>query len=206
MPTTSDYLTQLEQDREDLVDNLEAKGIAGLTGDETFTELVPEILNIPSGGGGDLSEYFGTNIGSGSSTRNGVSGILKKVPDNLIISADSTNFMFGNCVNLKIAPLLDTSNVTTMRSMFQGCTYLETVPIYDTSEIINIQNMFQSCTHLSDASLDNILLMCINISSSYTEAKTLARLGFDSYYYPASRIQALPHYQDFIDAGWTIGY
>lgn len=46
--TTSDYLNQLEQDREDLVDNLETKGITGLTGDETFTELVPEVLNIES--------------------------------------------------------------------------------------------------------------------------------------------------------------
>ena len=51
--TTSDYLTQLQQDREDLVDNLETMGITGLSGDETFTELVPEILNIPSGSGGE---------------------------------------------------------------------------------------------------------------------------------------------------------
>ena len=49
--TTSDYLEQLVQDRDDLVDNLTTKGITGLTGDETFTELVPEVLNIPSGGG-----------------------------------------------------------------------------------------------------------------------------------------------------------
>ena len=49
--TTADYLTQLQNDREDLVDNLEAKGITGLSGDETFTELVPQVLNIPSGGG-----------------------------------------------------------------------------------------------------------------------------------------------------------
>lgn len=44
--TTADYLEQLQHDREDLVDNLETKGITGLTGDETFTELVPEVLNI----------------------------------------------------------------------------------------------------------------------------------------------------------------
>ena len=39
--TTSDYLNQLETDRQDLVDNLETQGITGLTGDETFTALVP---------------------------------------------------------------------------------------------------------------------------------------------------------------------
>ena len=49
MPTTSDYLTQLEQDRQDLIDNLETQGISGLTGNETFTELVPKVLEI----GGD---------------------------------------------------------------------------------------------------------------------------------------------------------
>lgn len=54
--TTSDYLEQLVQDRDDLVDNLTTKGITGLTGDETFTELVPEVLNIPSGGGGAVEE------------------------------------------------------------------------------------------------------------------------------------------------------
>ena len=50
MPTTADYLTQLQQDREDLVDNLETKGIDDLTGDETFTELVPRVLDIEGGG------------------------------------------------------------------------------------------------------------------------------------------------------------
>lgn len=50
MPTISEQLTQLISDRDDLVDNLTTKGITGLTGDETFTELVPEVLNIPSGG------------------------------------------------------------------------------------------------------------------------------------------------------------
>jgi len=48
--TTSDYLIQLQTDKSNLVTNLTTKGITGLTGDETFTELVPEVLNIPSGG------------------------------------------------------------------------------------------------------------------------------------------------------------
>lgn len=51
MPTIAEQLTQLASDRDDLVSNLTTKGITGLTGDETFTELVPEVLNIPSGGG-----------------------------------------------------------------------------------------------------------------------------------------------------------
>lgn len=50
MPTISEQLTQLISDRDDLVDNLTTKGVTGLIGNETFTELVPRVLNIPSGG------------------------------------------------------------------------------------------------------------------------------------------------------------
>ncbi len=55
--TTEDYLTQLQQDKADLVSNLTTQGITGLTGDETFTELVPEVLNIEGGGGGTVIQY-----------------------------------------------------------------------------------------------------------------------------------------------------
>jgi hypothetical protein len=47
--------------------------------------------------------------------------------------------------------------------------------------------------------------MCIN-ATSYTGTKTFSKFGFNSGYYAASKIQSLPSYQDFITAGWTIGY
>lgn len=34
----------------------------------------------------------------------------------------------------------------------------------------------------------------------------ISKLGFSSNAYPKSRIQALSNYQDFINAGWSIGY
>lgn len=114
--------------------------------------------------------------------------------------------MFSNCVNLEYVPLLNTSNVEQMRLMFTGCSNLIFVPQFDTSKVIRMSSMFSSCTKLSDDSLDNILKMCININPNYTRAKTLYELGLTSSYYSASRIQALTSYQDFIDAGWTIGY
>ena len=44
------------------------------------------------------------------------------------------------------------------------------------------------------------------VKSPYSKL-ALAQLGItDTTAYPTSRIQALPHYQDFLDAGWTIGY
>ena len=51
MPTINEYVDQLKSDRVDLVDNLETQGITGLTGDETFTQLVPRVLDISTGGG-----------------------------------------------------------------------------------------------------------------------------------------------------------
>lgn len=51
MPTTADYLNQLIDDKADLVAILNAKGVTA-SDTETFTELVPKVDTIPSGGSG----------------------------------------------------------------------------------------------------------------------------------------------------------
>lgn len=183
-----------------------------------------EIENLPSGG--DLSEYFTDTIseGTNSITDAGWFKTLKKIP-NLTIQGTSANYMFyyyiadlpminmSNVIDMQyfasyskttLVPLYNTSDVTSMYYAFQNCSNLSDVPLLDTSKVTNFRNMFQNCPNLTDQSLDNILQMCIN--SLVGSGKTLARLGFVSTNYPASRIQALSHYQDFIDAGWTIGY
>lgn len=114
--------------------------------------------------------------------------------------------LFNACSKLLEIPQLNTINVTDMSYMFGSCTLLTTIPILNTSKVTNMSNMFMYCNNLNDTSLDNILQMCINVNPSYSRAKTLKELGFTANKYPTSRIQALPHYQDFIDAGWTIGY
>lgn len=116
----------------------------------------------------------------------------------------SAKRMFLSCYVVSV-PLFDTGKVQNMSEMFSTCRNLTTIPQFNTGKVTNFQNMFSSTVHLTDESLNNILLMCIN-ASSYAGTKTLARLGITSTYYPASRIQALSAYQDFIDAGWTIGY
>jgi hypothetical protein len=96
-----------------------------------------------------------------------------------------------------------------MQKMFQNCYNLASVPLLDTSAITgssSFASMFTNCYNLTDTSLDNILQMCIN-ATGYTGNKTLSALGFtNSTIYSESRIQALPHYQAFVNAGWTIGY
>ena len=153
----------------------------------------------------------------------------------LVDTSNATNManMFNDCGNLKNLPLLDTSKVISMAGMFQNCSVIETIPLFDTSSVVNMnkmfsgckelkniplldtsnidsiasyhQNIFSNCNNLTDESLDNILNMCINMKN-VSSSKTLAYIGISSTYYSTSKIEALPHYQDFINAGWTIGY
>jgi len=153
---------------------------------------------------------------------------LTTIPQQLNTSnVTNMNNMFNNCRALRSFPQMDTSNVTSMTMMFSYCQYTTipqmntskvtnmsnmfdnakslNIPVLDTSSVTNMSNMFYNCQYMSDDTLNNVLQMCIN-ATSYTGTKTLAALGFASNYYSASRIQGLTKYQDFINAGWTIGY
>ena len=129
--------------------------------------------------------------------------LLKEVPQLNTSNVINMSSMFSYCTSLKEIPQFDTSNVTNMSGMFQQCDLLENVPQFDTSNVTNMSNMFNLCNKLTDTSIDNILQFCI---TSEIENGTLKYLGFNSNVYPVNRIEALPHYQDFLDAGWTIGY
>ena len=111
---------------------------------------------------------------------------------------------FNRCSKIKSIPLLDTSGVTDMTTLFQYCSALETVPVLNMSSAIMAQNMFSNCYNLSDEGLDNILQMCIGATKLANI--TLSYLGLKASNYPVTRIEALPHYQDFINAGCSIGY
>ena len=128
---------------------------------------------------------------------------LKEIPQLNTSNVINMSYMFNNCTSLKKIPQFDTSNVTDMTGMFRFCELLENVPQLNTSNVTDISYMFDSCNKLTDTSIDNILQFCI---TSKRKNGTLQDLGFNSNVYPVNRIEALPHYQDFLDAGWTIGY
>lgn len=130
---------------------------------------------------------------------------IKEIPlYNLGNSTDMT-YMFYGCSALTKIPQFDTKNVTDMSNAFYTSNLVD-MPILNTSKVTNMYQMF-SPYNLSEESLNNILIMCIN-ATSYTGTKKLTTLGFASYIanVAASKIQALPKYQEFLDAGWTIGY
>lgn len=112
---------------------------------------------------------------------------------------------FFNCTNLLEIGEIDTSGMYTFSVTFSGCTNLKYLPVFDLSAATYIKNFVANCPNLTDEALDNILQTCI--SAVNITNRTLAHIGIsNATVYPQSRIQALPHYEDFIDAGWTIGY
>ena len=113
---------------------------------------------------------------------------------------------FSGCTSLTSIPQLDTKAVIQMPSMVSGCTNLVTIPVLNTSSCTNMKNIVNSCPNLSDQSLDNILQMAIGVSAVYMQTKTLYDLGLRKTVYTQAKIESLPHYADFIAAGWTTGY
>lgn len=174
MPTISEQLTQLISDRDDLVDNLTTKGISGLTGDETFTELVPEVLNIP--GGGDISEYFLNTLDISTS---GI-GLIKKIPNNTTVTGTSLQGVFKNFISLTTIPLLNTNNITNMTGMFDGCAGLKSVPLINTSNVTSMSTMFQNCQELEEIpqfDTGNVQNMASMFKNCY-KLKTIPLLDF----------------------------
>lgn len=113
--------------------------------------------------------------------------------------------IFTNCYSLKEIPLFNFQNVTHTQNAFQNCVSLTTIPAISMPSLKYAQNMFLNCPSLTTDSLKNILDICIN-ATNYAQTKTLAYLGFSASTNPAATIQSLPNYQQFLNAGWTIGY
>lgn len=134
----------------------------------------------------------------------GCSG-LTEIPLFNTSSATSFTSTFQDCTSITTAPQLNTAKVTTFSLTFSGCTALTTVPVLSTAACTNLYLTFNDCPNLTDASINNIMTMCIN-ASKYKGTKTLFQLGFRPENYTAAKIQALDNYQDFVNAGWTIGY
>ena len=181
-----------------------ADAIKNKKGDDTpilASEFDTEITNLPSGGSSHAWSAIGYN-GEPKSLQE-MFDYSKKIYDNWDNTIIDLKYKFSGDKNLIWFPLVDTSNVTNMNHMFNNCTSLKEIPQLNTSNVTNMSVMFYSCNKLTDTSIDNILQFCI---TAKIKNGTLKYLGFDSNAYPINRIEALPHYQDFLDAGWAIGY
>lgn len=141
MATVSDYLTQLQTDKQTLVNNLVAKGVEA-TSDETFTTLAPKVAAIPSG---DLSEYFKLSpLINASSSHKFINQVVQKLP--VFDTSSLTIFDYGfHDSRLREFPQIDTSNGTSFNYMFADCISAKSIPNLDTSNGTSFSNMFYDC-------------------------------------------------------------
>ena len=189
MSTTSEYLQQLQTDKQNLVDNLVTKGVSA-TSDETFTELVPKVLDIQSGGSdfviNDATYLFAQN--SRLDILNDLLALCKNVgscsnmffASTNLTSVDLSNFntsecinfngMFQSCDNLTELNVLnfDTSKVTLMTSMFRSCSKLTKLDIssFSTESLIMNTYMFYECTNLKTLIINNPKVFKITSSNA----------------------------------------
>ena len=160
--------------------------------------------NSGGGGGGSYNVLLDTTLTYNSAYK--MSSIIKEIKPFTVDSSLTTfeNF-FNGCSNLLTIPLIDTKSITDMNYCFYNCTKLKNVPVLDTSSLLVANNSFNGCNALTDESLDNILQMCIN-AKKFTGTPTLYYLGFRKQKYSQAKLESLPHWADFVAAGWETGY
>lgn len=178
----------------------------GLT---SFTSSLPALINADNmflnNSGIQTTNITGltSTVTNLNGMYSGCSNLTSAIVSGTNVTPNGTANMFRGCSKLASASITGIAPKE-VQFMFLSDNLLEDINVIDTSRVTNFQEMFNYCTSLTDTSLDNILQMCIN-ATSYTGTKTLYQVGIrDTTVYPDSRIQNLPHYQDFIDAGWII--
>lgn len=171
-------------------------------------DVTSYLLGKQAGGGGGSTGNYTLAIDVSSPPKAyGLASKITEVSPTLDTSQLANfSYFFANSSVLTKIPELNTSNATTITQMFNGCTNLTTIPVLDFSNVTTAGSVYQGCPNFTDQTLDNILVSLSKTKLPLTFQKTLSEQGFKSSNYPAERIQALPHYQDFINAGWKIGY
>lgn len=169
MATTADYLTQLQADKQALVDNLVAKGV-NATNDETFTSLVPKVADIQSGG----SSF---EIKSGGYLCYGRSDIVNELCSMLSPENNSLYFAFYQ-TDIKEIPYMNTSNVTSAQQMCDYCMSLETIPELDFGKVTKINYAFRENRKLANVGGFKDLGKAYN--PTYSENYTWYQLDFST--------------------------
>lgn len=151
MATTQEYLSQLQTDKQTLVDNLVTKGV-NASNDESFTSLVPKVLDIESGS--DIEINDASYLFYGGARLNNLEILLDACKN-----VTSCSNMFYDCTELTSVDLsnFDTANVTTMYNMFNLCRSLEKIDLsnFDVSKVTSMNSMFYNCNSLSKVIIDN---------------------------------------------------
>ena len=146
MATTNDYLTQLVNDKETLVNNLVEKGVEA-NANETFTSLVPKVLDIKSGGGevtkGVVINKYDENGYAVDVTIRG----FEVLTGNFFTRA-STSGGWAEGAIIRVEEGL----VETKTSVFAYCGTTKTIELPNSLEILG-SSSFESCIKLENCTL-----------------------------------------------------
>lgn len=144
MATTTDYINSLKQDKTNLVNNLIEKGVDA-TEDETFTSLVPKVLDIKSGGGTPVEKGLVINAydTNGYVTDASIVG-MTSIPEYYCYNYSSTYGFLKELQNLTLP-----SNLTSVgANSLKGCSKLTLTEL--PSSITSIGNSaFENCSLLA---------------------------------------------------------
>lgn len=126
---------------------------------------------------------------------------------NLNLGSNLTNmaYAFNMCIRLKEPNIICTSEkISHMHYAFYNCGNLTTIPQFSSNKIINMYRMCYRCNNLSDASVQNIVNMCIN-SNIPSSSRKLSNLATASPFY-GSNIDSSRYsnrLSDLTNAGWS---
>lgn len=155
MATTSDYLTQLQTDKQTLVTKLNEKGIEA-SNDETFTTLCPKV--------GDIKQ---------SESQSKV--LINKDTDRLVTVGPLVNYIKGFS-NMQIS-----ENITDLSSLFRAYSNVEEIDISNLnfSNIKSIQAMFYLDSKLTYINMENLDLGNVNnVQLTFDGCSSLKTLKF----------------------------
>ena len=124
--------------------------------------------------GVDINDYFGDTIGAGDYNNGGWLKIIKKLRSPLTVSGTSAFCMFAGYTSTEI-PIIDTSNVTTMRNMFNNCASITTIPQLNTQNVTNMAAMFNGCKSLTTIPQLNTQNVT-NMNSMFNGCKSLTTI------------------------------
>ena len=215
-------ISRLKNAKSSIKTAIENKGVTVGSGTiDTYASKIDEI-NTEGDYFGEITEsQYGWLGGS-------ITKVIKKIPENLVISSTHIDSLFEFCSSITTIPNLNLSSVVGTRYMFNGCTSLTSMPNINLPELVDaarmfnncsaltdvpalnapklsiMQNMFLGCTALSESSLNNILLLCANSAVTTEDYKTLKYIGLTES--QATKCTTLSNYQAFLNAGWTTGY
>lgn len=161
MTTTADYLNKLVTQKNTLADNLVTKGVTA-THDETLETLVPKVLEISGGGGGNGIYPIGEDgRPTGDVTvPEGVTSLYRYIfSDDVNVSSVSLpesltkfeHYCFSGCTGLTKIDI--PSNVTAISEYcFNGCSGLTKVTLSTGTKNIGTY-AFQNCKNLTNISI-----------------------------------------------------